>query len=509
MEGAVQQTSRLGTLVRTQFTPTIVLCASSFVGMFLESIPARAQQRGTAWDAQPGLSRVALAEAAEPTLAATVGYGVTEPLTSEDGAHHRFSSRFAGAFSPLTWLNVGATLDGRYDAHRHDEGEVIDAALAARAFTAISGARLGVELRPWLPGAEQLSTAVDGLSLDARSLFGFDWGKTRFATMAGYRFDRSQAVGENAARLSFADRVALGASDFDAVLLGAGVGTMLGHTEALAEASGDILVGADAPALTKSPLRMSAGVRQHVSTRVTADLVLCTSLGARPEITPTSPLVPIEPRFSVFAGIRYQFTSREPPRAPVPALAPGPAVVPPPKVESPPPARPSDTSVEFVVLDDQGQPLPGAKVSLTLAGKTQQFVSDAEGRHQDPHAPLGAGEVSVTSEGFEPMRREFVLEAGVPLKVELKLTALPPPSQLRGVVRSFGGQGLPARVRIAPLDIEVTTDQAGAFEVDVPPGEYEITIQADGYETQKRRARVEPQGVVILNADLARRGAKR
>jgi hypothetical protein len=487
--------------------PTGCAGASFVVASLLVTVPAEsAEQKETAWDAQPGLHRVGFAEATAPALAVTAGYGFTEPLTDDDSAHHRLSSRLAGAIAPLSWLNVGAMLDARYDKHSNDDGAVIDAALAARAFTAVSDTRLGLELRPWLPGAEDPSTAFDALSLDARLLFGVDLGTLRVATTAGYRFDRTAAAGEDASRLSFADRVALGESDFDALLVGAGVAVPFGDTELLGEASGDILVGAGAPSVTESPLRAAGGVRHHLSKRFSAELVVSASLSARPEVSPGSSLIPIEPRVSVLAGIRYRLSSSEPR-----ASAPAERVTPVEEAQPIPPtaAKPTDTTFELVVLDDQGQPFEGAKLAVTVAGTTRELASDATGHYVDEHAPLGPGEVAVTAEGFEPLRRSFVLEAGVPLKIELKLTALPPQSQLRGVIRSFGGQGLAARVRVEPLGVEVTTNTDGAFQVDLPPGDYEVAIQADGYDTQKRRVRVDPQGVVILNADLVKSRAKR
>lgn len=481
--------------------------ASFFVASLLVTVPAKtAEQKETAWDAQPGLYRVGFPEATDPALAVTAGYGFTEPLTEDDSAHHRLSSRLAGAIAPLSWLNVAAMFDARYDKHSNDYGAVLDVALAARAFAAVSDVRLGLELRPWLPGAEDPSTAFRALSLDSRLLFGVDLGTVRVATTAGYRLDRTAASGEDAARLSFSDRIALGVSDFDALLVGAGVGVPLGRTELLIEASGDILVGSGAPSVTESPLRATGGVRHHLSKRFAVELLVSASLSARPDVAPGSSLVPIEPRVSVLAGIRYRLTSAEP-RASAPAEPVTPVEVAQPI--PPTPAKPTETTFELVVLDDQGQPLGGAKLALTVAGTTRELASDAAGRYADEHAPLGPGEVSVAAEGFEPLRRQFVLEAGVPLKVELKLTALPPQSQLRGVIRSFGGQGLSARVRVEPLGVEVTTNADGAFQVDVPPGDYEVAIQADGYDTQKRRVRVDPKGVVILNADLVKSRSKR
>jgi hypothetical protein len=221
-------------------------------------------------------------------------------------------------------------------------------------------------------------------------------------------------------------------------------------------------------------------------------------------VLPSSPLVPIEPRVSAFAGIRYAFGGEAEVKP-----APEEAAPPPAEVVAPPVPTATDAPVEVVVIDDQGVPVENAKVSITIAGAKRELPRDASGSYRDEHVPPGTGVLAVEGVGFEPLERPVKTQAGTPLKVELKLTALPPPSQIRGVVRSFSGQGLAARVRVAPLGLEATTDPSGAFQIDVPPGAYEVTVEADGYESQERRVRVDPQGVVILNADLVKkRGAK-
>ena len=51
----------------------------------------------------------------------------------------------------------------------------------------------------------------------------------------------------------------------------------------------------------------------------------------------------------------------------------------------------------------------------------------------------------------------------------------------------------------------VVPDPSGTFQLDVPPGKYDIVIEASGYQTQRRKVSVDPQGVVILNADLVKK----
>jgi hypothetical protein len=87
--------------------------------------------------------------------------------------------------------------------------------------------------------------------------------------------------------------------------------------------------------------------------------------------------------------------------------------------------------------------------------------------------------------------------------------AVAPSGQLRGLIRSFKGQGLRATVRVEPLGVESQADEDGAFSIDVPPGTYQIQIVTKGFKPQTREVRIEENGVTVLNADLRReRGSK-
>jgi uncharacterized membrane protein len=110
----------------------------------------------------------------------------------------------------------------------------------------------------------------------------------------------------------------------------------------------------------------------------------------------------------------------------------------------------------------------------------------------------------IEASGFEPLERPVAIQAGVPLELEITLKALPPPSQVRGLIRNLSGKGLAAKVRVEPGGIETTTDADGAFRVDLAPGEYDVAIEAPGYAKQRRHVKVDPQGVVVLNAELAK-----
>ncbi|HVR20679.1 MAG TPA: hypothetical protein VMS65_13305, partial [Polyangiaceae bacterium] len=157
-----------------------------------------AEAEGTASDAQPGLYRVGLAEPTEPAIATTVGYGFTEAQGGSDGGHHRLSLRLAGAAAVLPWLNVGPVIDGRYDKHPNDSGGLFEGGLVVRGVATASDFRLGVELKPWLPSAQDLSTSLKAISLDSRLLGGAKLGSATIAASAGYRLDRGAEAAQGA-----------------------------------------------------------------------------------------------------------------------------------------------------------------------------------------------------------------------------------------------------------------------------------------------------------------------
>lgn len=484
-------------------TPTYAFVLSGIVGLVLSpAAVVRAEAApgvGPASDAQPGIFRVPVAEPTEPAAALSAGYGFTEKLDGGAGPSHRVSGRAAGALAVLPWLNAGAVLNGRYDHHTGTGGALFDGGLAARVALEVGSLRLGGELAAWVPGAEQAGAMVRATSLDAHLLFGMKLGGATVALTGGYRLDRSAEAAERAPRLGFGDRAALGSSDFDAILVGAGTSIPVGPAELLAEVSGSVLVGDGAPPFVQSPLHATLGGRLSLSERLSLELLADGTLGERPAVGPAEPLVPIDPRIAGLVGLRYRFTTKKAPAVP-PTERPEPR---PTVVTAPPP--PVDAPFEVVLTDEDGAPVRNADVVVKLGERAEPLRGDDTGHYQSEHAPKGPAKLVVKAPGYEPFERDVVVESGKRVSFPAKLKSLPPPSQVRGIVRSFGGQGLVAKIRVDPVGIEATTDESGGFQLDVAPGSYDVTIEAPGYESQRRQVRVDPQGVVILNADLVKK----
>jgi len=454
---------------------------------------AEGGQELPASDALPGIYRVGIARSAPAALAGTLGYGFTEAQDAEDGAHHRLSLRAAAALPVLGWLSLGALVDSRYDHHLHDSGAVVDTALQARASTTLGNWQLGGGIVGRLPGAESFDAMARSVSVEGQALLATTVGGVRLASLVGYRLNHGEAAGSDAAHLSSGDRLALGLSEFDALLLGLGAGVGLGKGELLGEISSDVLVGRDAPAFSQSPLRVALGARQPVARGLSLELMAVGSLSQQPDLSADAPLVPNEPRLSIFASIRYQFLA--------PEAAPKPA----PKAPPPPPVQVPASEFEITITDDQGAPVSNPRVFITAGDKRRELSCDAAGHCTLADSKAGDVVLRIEAPDFEPVERPLKVQPGVPAKLDVRLVAVPPPSQLRGMVRALDGKAVAARVRVEPLGTEASVDDKGAFQLDLPPGVYDVVIEASGYATQRRHVQVEPKGVVVLNAELVRK----
>ena len=163
-------------------------------------------------------------------------------------------------------------------------------------------------------------------------------------------------------------------------------------------------------------------------------------------------------------------------------------------------------SLQVNVTTLEGHALSDATVELVMGATPVAVPHDHLQSYRASQLRVGEATLRVSAARLKTHTQSIKLRADAPLVVDVRLEPAPPTGQLRGLVRSFGGKGLQARVRIEPLGTELATDQAGNFMADVPPGRYVIVIRAPGRESQRRQVEVTPDGVVILNADLQKAG---
>jgi hypothetical protein len=143
--------------------------------------------------------------------------------------------------------------------------------------------------------------------------------------------------------------------------------------------------------------------------------------------------------------------------------------------------------------------LPGATVR---AGDRTATTGD-DGTFTLADLPPGDVELTIERPGHQPLTRTATVTAGGDLALDLSLARVKLPSVIRGVIRNYSGQGLPAKVRIEPLGVEVTAAADGTFSVEVPAGTYTLVISHPGYEPQeKKNVAVEDEEVASRNVEL-------
>lgn len=445
---------------------------------------------------------VPVSNAPELTFGGSIGYGITESNGAQETVHHRLSGIIGFGGAPFSWLSLGMNFAGRYDLYSEgDDGTDWNAVGEPRIF--IRGGerigrwfQLGAELVVWFPGTTAPSFAWEATTLDAKLLASiFPPGKRWFvAAVAGYRWDNSAAAApSNWTAMSPQDRISLGLSEFDAVLVGLGASYTISKVEIFGEFTGDLLVGDNAPTAT-SNLRISLGSRYSILPALKLEFLVDARVGQRPGISADDPLVPVESRFSFSVGVSYALCLKKPPKESVSVQQPEPA----------PPAKPHATlKGRIITIDDV--PIPDATVRLTSNDTLIETKTDAEGKYVLHEVPLGQVTVTVTAEDFEKQERTLEIVPEMPALEPQTMAMAIPGSQLRGLVRSFGGKLLRAHVTIMPMGIELDTAQDGSFQVDLEPGTYTVVVEATGFRSQRKKTEIEPHSVTILNVDLHRK----
>jgi len=500
----------------------LVLCAQ-----LLSSSATVMAQAGTAVDrvgftssGLRGFERIHLpaARAPEVALAASAGYAFTEAQAQESGAHHRAAGSLAVGAALREWLGVGLRFDGRHDVHPDDgmgsdSGTVGDPRLLVRAGGAASDrVLLGGEASLWIPGENAPSLSFDASTLDLRASAALlppssPWA---FAASAGYRLDNSAQAAPELEDLRPGDRFGLALSSFDAVLVGLGASHRAGALELLAEASWDLLVGSGAPGALDSPLRVLLGARVQLGAALQLALAAAVSPSGRSSEIAAQDLVPAEPRFALQAGLRYDFGGRAARGVDGDAAS---RIYVPSATQNRAPAVSSGPAFGRV-LDADGAPVAGARVSLRTSGgaadQQLEAETDADGRYAFVDVTFGTLSLSAEREGYAgaSWSHELAADSGALPDQVLPRAAL---GELRGLALSFRGKPVPARITVRPLEppepsdttpSELAAGADGRFRIELPPGRYQVEVGAPGFVSQTRKVEIAADGVVILNLDL-------
>lgn len=446
-------------------------------------------------------------------LAGSAGFGYTESIGPVDGGHYRFSGILSGGIVMASWLALGVNFDGYYDKHPEDE-EGSDSSIVGNPRILIRSGyslnrsfQLGVELGLWIPGNSAPSIDLEASTLDSKLLFAWlsDIGLT-LTSQAGFRWDNSRKSAPPLDRIRPGDRISLGVSDFNALLLGFGASYRLSKVELIGEVTWDVLIGDGAPTILRSPLRVNAGVRVPLVSFLSAEFMTETLLSKRLRNEESDDIIiPIEPRFSAMTGLRFSFDfdTSDSSSSALPAKKSKAVPLPlgPKKVLE-------QATVQGSVVDEKEQPITSARVQVQIDDKTFETTTDTKGTYRIENVPLGKGQMKVSAEGFD--ENEWTTDIDSKLSIQeptilIKTISEAVTGQLRGLVRSFGGNPLRATISIKPLGKKVSTDKNGQFQTDVPPGNYRIEIRSYGYRTQRIKVKVSQNGVSIVNADMRKK----
>jgi hypothetical protein len=432
---------------------------------------------------------------------ASFGYGYTEEVLDAGDAHHRSDGQLALSFQPIDEVALAGRFDGRFDAHTGeaggDEGFVSQASWMARGAVPIDAlVSLGAEVALRFPGTSEVGRTFAAISPEARALITLapPGSSTWLSAALGFRLDRAREGLSDAERLSLSDRVGLGASDANAVLLGLGALRSFGRFALLGEWTWDVQVGGRAAPPLESPMRIALGARFFASRTLQLQALTGVSPSARPAIDASAPLYPIEPRFFLSLGLGLRFGD-EP--------APAPERAPPPKVqEAPPPAPPPAPTARRVTgrVSDAASQAPIAGAVIEASGASA--VSDASGLFQLENMPLDFIELRVRAGGFKDAVVPIGAGGAQAEDLEIQLEADRATALIRGTVSNFQGRVVAGHVHVQPGNVGAVLDADGSFEIEVPAGEYTVLIKASGYGLQQRRVRVERGDVAVIVVQL-------
>lgn len=149
--------------------------------------------------------------------------------------------------------------------------------------------------------------------------------------------------------------------------------------------------------------------------------------------------------------------------------------------------------------------LPGIQISSDAG----TFTTDSAGQLLLTGIAPGPIELRAQGAGFQPLREVVAFPAHGDATAELYLAravaAAPAPphsTAITGLVRADDGTPVTARVRLVELGLEQEADGQGGFHFDVAPGHYTLTIEADGYVSQRKQILAGSDEQQIYNVDL-------
>jgi len=433
-----------------------------------------------------------------------------------DGADDvQFDARAKGLVSVLDYLQLGLSIGTRANHHAGrlppvsqtvgDPGVLLRGGYLVMDMISFAG-----ELEVALP------TSAEGFGL------AFDAVSPKLTTAVGYHapFGLSAAFNLGASwdrtELAFTDaldpilRYSAGVSNTPWVDLGLAIDYSLELLEVLTitpflETSfllpvGGVDTAAGMAGLAGGGLRTALGKENQLAVTLAAEVGYL-----RPN--PNEVAVPAVPPWAASLGLAYAFDPFARPTAEAVAAPPPP----------PPPAAkevikevaPPTGVIKGAVVDSvAGTPVVDAIVTIDGVESSPLAVNGADGSFQT--YPLAANrpyKLKVVANGYNTGEVNAVVGVDAVRTVEVALvqTDAEQFGELRGAIKSADGKPLEASIVVTGVKGRFTTDPAtGSFSCKLPVGDHTVAIGAPGYRAQKKKVKIRPGDVVIINVDLAK-----
>lgn len=224
---------------------------------------------------------------------------------------------------------------------------------------------------------------------------------------------------------------------------------------------------------------------------------------------PTQVAVPAVPPWAADVGIAYAFDLFARPAA---ADLPPPPPPPPPKEvikEVVKEVAPATGRIKGVVLDKETRsPIVDATIEIDGAETSPLAVNGSDGTFNS--FPLAANKpykLKVIANGYTSGEVNAVVGSDAVRSVEVLLDKAGAAQfgELRGTIKAaVDGKPLAASIVVTGIKDRFASDGAsGSFSFQLPVGDHNVAVGAPGYRTQKKKIRIRPGDVVILNVDLA------
>jgi len=237
---------------------------------------------------------------------------------------------------------------------------------------------------------------------------------------------------------------------------------------------------------------------------------------------------------AITAGGEYAYLRPNPTQVAVPAVAPWaadvgvayafdlfakPAEAAPPPLPPPPPKEvikevvkevaPATGRIKGVVLDKETRsPIVDATIEIDGAEASALAVNGADGTFNT--FPLAANKpykLKVIANGYTAGEVNAVVggEAVRSVEVLLDKAGAAQFGELRGTIKAaVDGKPLASSIVVTGIKDRFASDPtSGAFSFQLPVGDHNVAVGAPGFRTQKKKIRIRPGDVVILNVDLA------